>query len=106
MIEDESESGLELEEIRHLYSKWGSHSISDDQILDLIQYFYPNVNVEGEKYIQEIRCSLWNKQKDLANVFADIRSNWPDKTLDFTVYDAYLYYCRRYKKRKTAEVEE
>lgn len=103
MVEDESESGLELEEIRYLYGKWGSHSISDDQILDLIQYFYPNVNVEGEKYIQEIRCSLWNKKKDLANVFADIRSDWPDKTSDFSIYDAYLFYCRRYKKRKTTE---
>ena len=104
MIEDESESGLELEEIRYLYNKWGSHSISDEQILDLIQYFYPNVNVEREKYIQEIRCSLWDKKKDLACVFTDIRTDWSDKSSDFTIYDAYLYYCKRYKKRKTTEV--
>ena len=103
MIEDESESGLELEEIRYLYNKWGSHSISDEQIIDLIQYFYTNVNVESDKYIQETRCSLWNKKKDLECVFSDIRTEWPDKTSDFTIYDAYLFYCKRYKKRKSSE---
>ncbi len=103
MIEDETETGLELEEIRYLYNKWGSHSINDEQILDLIQYFYPNVIIENEKYIQEIRCSMWNKQKDLSCVFADIRSEWPDKNSDFTIYDAYLFYCRQYKKRKATE---
>jgi len=95
MVEDDSESGLELEEIRSLYNKWGSHSISDEQIIDLIQYFYPNVNIENEKYIQDTRCSLWNKKKHLASVFTYIRKEWSDKSSDLTVYDAYLFYCKR-----------
>lgn len=103
MVEDDSESGLELEEIRSLYNKWGSHSISDEQIIDLIQYFYPNVNIENEKYIQDTRCSLWNKKKHLASVFTYIRKEWSDKSSDLTVYDAYLFYCKRYKKRKISE---
>ena len=104
MIEDETESGLELEEIRHLFNKWGSHSINDEQIIDLIQYFYPNVNIENDKYIQEVRCSLWDKKTDIKNAFDNIRSEYPDKTVDFTIYEAYLFYCKRYKKRKASGI--
>jgi len=106
MIEDETESGLELEEIRHLFNKWGSHSINDEQIIDLIQYFYPNINIENDKYIQEVRCSLWNKKIDMKNAFDNIRSEYPDKTVDFTIYEAYLFYCKRYKKRKASGIIE
>lgn len=100
MVEDANEHGLEVEEIRRMFYKWGNNSITDEQIIDLIQYFYPNVIVENDKYIQEIRCSLWDKQKSIKNVFDEIKSEWPDKENDLSIYDAYLYYCKRYKKRK------
>jgi hypothetical protein len=100
MVEDANEHGLELEEIRRMFYKWSNTSITDEQIIDLIQYFYPSVIIENDKYIQEIRCSLWDKQKSIKNVFDEIKSEWPDKDNDLSVYDAYLYYCKRYKKRK------
>ena len=100
MVEDDTESGLELEEIRNLFNKWGSHSINDEQIIDLIQYFYPNINIENDKYIQEIRCTLWDKKTDIQKAFNSIRTEYPDKTVDITIYEAYLFYCKRYKKQK------
>ena len=89
MVEDETESGLELEEIRILS---GRNSFSDEQILDLIQYFYPNVIVENDKYIQEIRCIIWNKTDSLQQFFETIRTD-----TDISVYDAYVLYCKQAK---------
>jgi len=104
MVEDENEHGLELEEIRRMFYKWSNTSITDEQVIDLIQYFYPSVIIENDKYIQEIRCSLWDKQKSIKNVFDEIKTEWPDKENDLSVYDAYLYYCKRHKKRKVPEL--
>jgi hypothetical protein len=100
MVEDDNEQGLELEEIRYMFYKYSNFSITDDQIIDLIQYFYPNVIIENDKYIQEIRCSLWDKHNNMKKIFDVIRTEWSDKDNDLSVYDAYLYYCKRYKKHK------
>lgn len=94
MVEDGDESGLELEEIRYMS---GLISFSDEQILGIIQYFYPNVIVENDKYVQEMRCIMWDKTKSLRLAFDAIHIEWPDKTVDLSVYDAYLFYCKRSK---------
>jgi hypothetical protein len=100
MVDDESESGLELGEIRNLFNIWGKKKnkpifgTSDEQTLDLIQYYYPNVIVENYKYIQEVRCSLWNKKHDIDVALGELRTEY-SKDSDISIYETYLYYCKR-----------
>jgi len=104
MNEDEGESNLELGEVRQLFNKWGgSHfSMSDTHMIDLIQYFYPNVLIENDKYIQEIRCSLWDKKADIKKALAEFRKTVTES--DISVYDAYVFYCKYNKTKKTLQI--
>ena len=71
MTFDETESDLEIEEIIILFRKWCDttgetvSNLNDKQILDLIAYFFPNLEIERDKYISKVRCSLWDKQLDI-----------------------------------------
>lgn len=62
----------EISELGYLYKKWCNAEnkyiriLNEKQILDLIYYFYPNVEVNKEKYIGGISCSLWNKQDEIS----------------------------------------
>ena len=104
MSEDEGESNLELGEVRQLFNKWGgSHfSMSDTHMIDLIQYFYPNVLIENDKYIQEIRCSLWDKKACIKKALTEFRKTVTES--DISVYDAYVFYCKYNKTKKTLQI--
>ena len=71
MTFDETETDLEIEEIIRLFRKWCESTcetvsnLNDKQILDLIAYFFPNLEIERDKYISKVRCSLWDKQLDI-----------------------------------------
>ena len=101
MLDDDDETGLELGEIRHLFSLWVKKNnpsvfgTSDEQMLDLIQYYYPNVAIENYKYIQETRCSLWNKKKGIDEALEVFRIDNAKRDADAPIYDAYVYYCKR-----------
>ena len=101
MTDDENESGLELGEIRHLFDLWGKKTsrnafgTSDEQTLDLIQYYYPNVITENYKYIQEIRCSLWDKKSGINDALDALCIENLNAGGDMPIYDAYIYYCKR-----------
>lgn len=91
MTGDENEFGLELDEIRELYSIWGSGSlqIKSQQVLDIIQYYYPDIITENDKYVQQIRCSLWDKKKDIKDALDDLEGK-------LSAYDSYVYYCKHH----------
>ena len=101
MSDDDDETGLELGEIRHLFSLWSkkqnvsAFGTSDEQMLDLIQYYYPNVAIENYKYVQEMRCSIWDKKKGINNALDALRADNARRDSDMPVYDAYIHYCKR-----------
>lgn len=104
MSEDDNESNLEIDEVRHLFYKWGGSqfSMTDTHMLDLIQYFYPTVLIENDKYIQEIRCSLWDKKDDIRKAMIEFRKSTPSS--DVSVYNAYVFYCKHQKAKKMLNV--
>jgi hypothetical protein len=71
MVYDDTEYELEIDEFMTLLRKWGINNnesvygLSDTRILDLINYYYPNIIIEDDKYIKQIRCNLWNKHHDV-----------------------------------------
>jgi hypothetical protein len=118
---DETEADFEIEEVSYLFRKWcetrgeSITNMNDKQILDLITYYYPDIETDRDKYICKIRCSLWDKQMDihisLENLKEHILSKYykehgsitnyerlssPLAGHNISIYDAYKYYCTFY----------
>jgi hypothetical protein len=115
MIVDETETDLEVGEILVMYRKWCeinneiSGNINDKHILDLVAYYYPGVEIERDKFISKMRCSMWDKHLDIQiamdNMKAVVRGNYdidveqarptsPGIYRNISIYDAYLFYCK------------
>ena len=68
MEHDEFETDLEIEEVMLIYKKWlndQSIQINEKQVFDILQYYFPDVETENEKFINKIRCKLWDKNLDI-----------------------------------------
>jgi hypothetical protein len=77
-------------------------SLTEKQMLDLIGYYYPNTGIEKDKYVYNIRCSLWDKQMDIQTALSQMKEELRAKLSETenpqiyatTVYDAYIWYCK------------
>jgi hypothetical protein len=108
---------FEIEEMIFLLRKWCENkkesisNLNDKQILDLISYYYPEIEIEKDKYISKIRCSLWDKQMDIQMALESMKEDILSKLyreggdhferpispiLNISIYDAYEYYCKYY----------
>jgi hypothetical protein len=116
IITDINEFDFEIEEIVILFRKWcitNNETISnlnDKQILDLISYFYPTLEIEKDKYISHIRNTLWDKQLDIQVALENMKNSIREKHIaqnegrpqspssrnNISIYDAYRYYCKYY----------
>jgi hypothetical protein len=97
MIEDPYEHFMEIDEIRKIFKFWNKTNdhLSNQQILDIISYFFPDVCTENEKHIHEFSCSLWNKGEQIENIIGLYKKYYTDNSLDGdkTIHDAYVFYC-------------
>jgi hypothetical protein len=111
-IIDESEMNFEIDEIVILFRRWCSNNnesattLNDTQILDLISYFYPTLEIERDKYISHIRNRLWDKQVDIQVAMENMRIGIREKQTtssrnNISIYDAYRYYCKYYTTQKS-----
>ena len=106
----EDEYEFEISEIcalfKHSTNKIGQ-SVSEKNILDLIQHFYPDVTIEDNKYILHIHCKLWNKDGDIIDILEKYKTYWLSKPKITTssIYDIYTYYCK-YSINKTCIVSK
>ena len=116
---DENEIDFEIEEIIIIFKQWcetkneNTSTLNDKQILDLIAYYYPDIEIEKDKFICKIKCSLWDKQIDIQVALDNLKdtlrlkyyteynhvSNYERVTCpvdgrNISIYDAYNYYCR------------
>jgi hypothetical protein len=68
--EDDCEYELEIGEICTLFKMWCGKNvyINEKTIIDLLQHFYPDIQIEDEKYINQISCNLWDKKMDIINI--------------------------------------
>lgn len=109
----------EMEEIWQLYKNWANSTgsgggaatlLSEKEIADLVSYFYPNVEIEDEKYIRGIRCILWDKQMDVQVAMDQLWENEKIKSpkhqrdnIDrVSIYDAYVWYSDYYIPSRTS----
>jgi hypothetical protein len=98
MVADESE--LEVGEVASIFKTWSENrrepviNISEKQIADLITYFYPDVDMESDKYIYKMRNTMWDKNLDIQMAMDDLKDKMGivDASL-VSAYDAYVHYC-------------
>lgn len=123
---DETEIEFEVSEISTLFNRWcemrkePSFHISEKQVVDLITFFYPDVELDQDKFVYKMRCSMWNKQMDILMAIDDLKEKYnmmPENTMrisksnsslslcsqdsqyhfltnmNISVYDAYAHYC-------------
>jgi hypothetical protein len=106
IVLDEDESDFEIEELLTLLKRWNQlqnkhFSVSDKQLLDFITFYYPTIEIENDKYLCGIKCSLWDKQYDIHMAIENMRleniarkENNNSLIINISVYEAYLYYCK------------
>lgn len=116
--DDDIDHDFEIDELSILFKLWCENqgetvsSFSHSQLLDLIDYFYPNIEIDQDKYIYKIHCSLWDKQMDVQAVMETLqenntRSNRGDSSHilaneneKLSIYDAYRFYCQNCPRAK------
>jgi len=117
MIFDETETDFEIEEVLVLFRRWNDSTpaMNDKQIIDLILHFFPNVEIERDKYISKWRCFLWDKVLDIQIALAHLketirdkylqnsngRSSTPQPNVNVSIYDAYLFYCKYFSNNES-----
>lgn len=71
MYEDKGEKFLELTEIVSLFVERNPkfHGINEQKIKQILQYYYPDLIILENRYVNHIGCLLWNKKEDLIKFF-------------------------------------
>ena len=99
---------LEIGEILYLFKYWCKTNNSDipttimslstfyeNEIIKILRHFYPNIKILDNKFITNIQCSLWNKNKDIDNSLEQLKTTYKkqnkDVIIDFS--DAYYFYA-------------
>jgi hypothetical protein len=108
--ETETEMEFEIEEICNLFKQWCQiknqvlPNMNDKRVLDIITYFFPLFDIENDKFIYKIQCSLWDKQMDiqiaLDNMKEEFKKQYCEESLNISLivslHDAYIFYCKYY----------
>lgn len=115
----DDEMDYEIGELCFLFKKWCNtnnenvKNINDKQIVDLISYFFPEIEIEKDKYIYKIKCTLWDKQLDIQMGLENLKENLKNKyennvtdsfrasspsqnnifNMKLSIYDMYIFYC-------------
>ena len=97
-INNEVNDELEISEFYRLLLQFiEGHQINIDSIeeynvIELISYFYPNIEITNNKIIKKISCNLWDKKKSILEAI----NNKFNKHInnDILIYDAYIMYCK------------
>jgi hypothetical protein len=73
--------------------------IVDDDILNILRYYYTDIEIAANKFILRVECSMWNKTGAVVNILEKARNHFKeqlvendDRTLAFD--DIYTYYLK------------
>ena len=87
---------LEIDEVASLCYNYSKININEKNILDLIKHFYPDILIEDNKYIVNVKCKLWNKRGDIIDSLKKYKShNNIDELYDeIHINELYNAYCK------------
>ena len=99
---------LELDEVCMLFKSWvksqknqddivlSNGNITEDTVLKIIKHFFPTVEIEEDKYVLSVTCSMWNKSKDIEKSIQFIKQEiqFGQNLALISFDDAYQLYCK------------
>ena len=88
-----TESDFEISEICSLFKDTFQEGISEDRMLSLIKHFYPEYIIQGDKYILNIGCSLWNKEENIVHFIHQLKNKQIISQEPLSFYKMYELYC-------------
>jgi len=106
---------FEIDEICNLFKKWSydnselcssNKSISEHDVLKIINHFFPTIEVIENKYIFNIKCIMWNKITDIyeslqlfrEKCMSDNINNDTHTLIPFDdIYNYYFNFCTKNK---------
>lgn len=111
MTEEPNESFLEIDELRNLFHMWNSNNkkirstLNNQQIIDILCYFFNDICVENDKFIHEFKCSLWDKSKQLTVFLTYYKEYYLSNVLedDLSIDDLYIFYCNMMNDKKNTD---
>jgi len=63
VVDDTSE--LEIDEIISLYRHASGVSISEASVLNILNHYFPHLEISDNKYVVYVSCSFWKKREDI-----------------------------------------
>ena len=111
---EEIENEFEIDELCSLFKKWISQpqrsdllsksgNINERDVIKIIKHFYPSVEIEDNKYVLNISCTMWDKVSDvneyLQMFHTQCKENLKKGTeLSLISFDEiYDFYCEKIK---------
>ena len=95
----EYDSELEMDELLILFRQWLNNSkicvnINESLLIDLIHHFYPDITILDNKFIQNVKCGLWDKKNDVINSLElfKLKCNEQEEISSKSLNDACEYY--------------
>tara|TARA_B100000902_G_C27298377_1_gene911366 strand:- start:62 stop:1582 length:1521 start_codon:yes stop_codon:yes gene_type:complete len=98
MSDDLFESELEIDEISTLFKKWAGKNFSgveDAFLIELIRHFYPEVGIDEDKYILNIKCSLWDKRQEVLDCLDVVKMSSDKEGQHKSLYEIYQFYSQK-----------
>ena len=73
------------------------HNISDAALLGMIRHFYPDVNIEDDKYLINVGCKMWSKKDEIRLYLELFKMQCITNNISIPqpLYNAYEYYCSK-----------
>jgi len=97
----DSDVELEADEIALLFRKWmyrylnlkhTRYLLKDTQIIDILNYFYVDLEIVENKYVLHVQNTLWDKDMDIELAINQWREAEPDSV--FSVHHVYSFYAK------------
>lgn len=85
-----NETEFELDELCTFFKKWTTENssislsngtISESDVLKILNHFFPSIEVVDNKYILGISCSMWDKNADIYNSLNSLKEHYNAKSL-------------------------
>jgi hypothetical protein len=98
MSKDDAESSeYEIGELTSIYrldqrGQTKTLQMTETQMLDLIRFYNPDIQITDNKYIHGVYCNLWDKRGELDAFFETLYWKLTPGPIQISFYDAYTIY--------------
>lgn len=102
----------EISELYFLIRKWTKSkkkkfTVNEESLLNMIKHYYPDTEIEENKFVLNMECLLWKKQDEIKNTIKDFKSYILEESSceesqsisSQRIYNMYEYYNKNCKSK-------